>query len=110
LLGERKQDLLAPAPDEPAVLSWTSGTTGSPKAFLLTHRNIATNIEAFQGQQRTTFNVLGLTRNSHQVAAKVSSGSARGNTGGARFDLLARSAWRCEIFRRPLLGAREHKI
>jgi len=48
LLGERTPDLLAPAPDEPAVLSWTSGTTGSPKAFLLTHRNIATNIEALQ--------------------------------------------------------------
>jgi long-subunit acyl-CoA synthetase (AMP-forming) len=29
LLGERMPDLLAPAPDEPAVLSWTSGTTGS---------------------------------------------------------------------------------
>jgi acyl-coenzyme A synthetase/AMP-(fatty) acid ligase len=48
LLDERTLDLLAPAPDEPAVLSWTSGTTGSPKAFFLTHRNIATNIEALQ--------------------------------------------------------------
>jgi long-chain acyl-CoA synthetase len=48
LLGERTQDLPAPAPDEPALLSWTSGTTGSPKAFFLTHRNIATNIEALQ--------------------------------------------------------------
>jgi long-chain acyl-CoA synthetase len=48
LLGERTADLPAPAPDEPALLSWTSGTTGSPKAFLLTHRNIATNVEALQ--------------------------------------------------------------
>jgi len=55
LLGERTQDLPAPAPDEPALLSWTSGTTGSPKAFFLTHRNIATNIEALQ-----KLNVVGL--------------------------------------------------
>jgi long-chain acyl-CoA synthetase len=48
LLGERTRDLLAPAPDEPALLSWTSGTTGSPKAFFLTQRNIATNVEALQ--------------------------------------------------------------
>ena len=55
LLGERTQDPPAPAPDEPALLSWTSGTTGSPKAFFLTHRNIATNIEALQ-----KLNVVGL--------------------------------------------------
>jgi len=34
--------------EAPIMLSWTSGTTGSPKAFLLTHRNIASNIEALQ--------------------------------------------------------------
>jgi len=48
LLSEQTQDLPAPPPDEPALLSWTSGTTGSPKAFFLSHRNIATNIEALQ--------------------------------------------------------------
>jgi long-chain acyl-CoA synthetase len=48
LLGERSEDLPAPASGDPALLSWTSGTTGSPKAFLLTHRNIAINIEALQ--------------------------------------------------------------
>ena len=48
LLSERTEDLPTPGPDEPALLSWTSGTTGSPKAFLLSHRNIATNIEALQ--------------------------------------------------------------
>jgi long-chain acyl-CoA synthetase len=37
-----------PAASAPAVLSWTSGTTGVPKAFLLTHRNIATNVEALR--------------------------------------------------------------
>jgi len=46
LLGENTKDLPTPSPDEPALLSWTSGTTGSAKAFLLTHRNIATNVEA----------------------------------------------------------------
>ena len=46
LLGERNEDLPTPAPTAPALLSWTSGTTGSPKAFFLTHRNIAT--EALQ--------------------------------------------------------------
>jgi long-chain acyl-CoA synthetase len=48
LLGERSEDLPVPASGDPAVLSWTSGTTGSPKAFLLTHGNIATNVEALQ--------------------------------------------------------------
>jgi long-chain acyl-CoA synthetase len=48
LPSEQTENLPTPAPDEPALLSWTSGTTGSPKAFFLTHRNIATNIEALQ--------------------------------------------------------------
>jgi long-chain acyl-CoA synthetase len=46
VLGERTDDLPVPGLDQPALLSWTSGTTGSPKAFLLTHRNIATNVGA----------------------------------------------------------------
>ena len=48
LANKRAEDLPVPANDEPAVLSWTSGTTGSPKAFMLTHRNIARNVEALQ--------------------------------------------------------------
>jgi long-chain acyl-CoA synthetase len=48
LLGERMAGPADAAGDEPAVLTWTSGTTGSPKAFVLTHRNIATNVAAVQ--------------------------------------------------------------
>src|SRR5207302_10370666 len=40
--------LVAPAADDPAVLLWTSGTTGSAKAFFLTHGNIAVNVEALR--------------------------------------------------------------
>jgi long-chain acyl-CoA synthetase len=48
LAGKEAADLPAVAGDEPALLSWTSGTTGSPKAFRLTHRNIAANVEALR--------------------------------------------------------------
>jgi long-chain acyl-CoA synthetase len=48
LLGARMADIEDAADDEPAVLTWTSGTTGSPKAFALTHHNIATNVAALQ--------------------------------------------------------------
>ena len=48
LANKQAEDLSVPADDEPAMLSWTSGTTGSPKAFTLTLRNIASNVEALQ--------------------------------------------------------------
>jgi long-chain acyl-CoA synthetase len=40
--------LNAVAADLPAALFLTSGTTGAPKAFSLTHRNIAANVEALR--------------------------------------------------------------
>jgi long-chain acyl-CoA synthetase len=48
LANKQAEALPVPANGEPAMLSWTSGTTGSPKAFILTHRNIASNVEALQ--------------------------------------------------------------
>ncbi len=48
LVSEQSKDLPVLAGEEPALLSWTSGTTGSPKAFVLTHRNIAANVEALR--------------------------------------------------------------
>lgn len=45
---EQVSDLPVPSRDAPAILSWTSGTTGSPKAFLLTHGNIAANVAALR--------------------------------------------------------------
>jgi long-chain acyl-CoA synthetase len=38
--------LPVPAPEDPLLLAWTSGTTGSPKIFALEMRNIASNVEA----------------------------------------------------------------
>ena len=44
--GEVGEELPIPGPDDAAVLCWTSGTTGAPKAFLLSYRNIGGNVEA----------------------------------------------------------------
>jgi long-chain acyl-CoA synthetase len=49
LLRERDEPLPEPGGEDPAALLWTSGTTGSPKAFFLTHGNIGANVEALQG-------------------------------------------------------------
>ncbi|MCH8207174.1 MAG: AMP-binding protein, partial [Chloroflexi bacterium] len=34
------------APDDPAEIMFTSGTTGEPKGVILTHRNVASNVQA----------------------------------------------------------------
>jgi long-chain acyl-CoA synthetase len=49
--GEVREELPTLRSDDAAVLSWTSGTTGAPKAFLLTYRNIGGNVEALRDLQ-----------------------------------------------------------
>jgi long-chain acyl-CoA synthetase len=40
--------LSAPEADDPAMFCWTSGTTGAAKGFLLTWRNIGSNVRALR--------------------------------------------------------------
>ena len=42
----------APAPDHPALLMYTSGTTGKPKGVLLTQANLAANAQAISREHR----------------------------------------------------------
>jgi len=46
LLGLSEQILPTTSPDAAEMLAYTSGTTGSPKAIVLTNRNIETNVSA----------------------------------------------------------------
>jgi long-chain acyl-CoA synthetase len=40
------EDLPVPDAEDAAILSWTSGTTGTPKGFHLSYRNIGSNVSA----------------------------------------------------------------
>jgi len=44
--GEPLAEVVVAAPDDPAFIQYTSGSTGNPKGVLLTHRNLITNIHA----------------------------------------------------------------
>lgn len=51
-IGKRhyhKKDL--PGPEDIALICYTSGTTGRPKGVMLTHKNIAANIEGFKNYE-----------------------------------------------------------
>jgi malonyl-CoA/methylmalonyl-CoA synthetase len=44
--NEHNESLVMPAPDDPAIIAYTSGTTGRAKGALLRHRNLTANIAA----------------------------------------------------------------
>jgi long-chain acyl-CoA synthetase len=51
LPGEDDQNFHAAAPDDPAVLFYTSGTTGPPKGVPLTHRNLVHQLNYLATQE-----------------------------------------------------------
>ena len=54
MLGSSPAPVLDVDPDHPAVYMFTSGTAGSPKAAILTHRNLRSNIEQASVSERMT--------------------------------------------------------
>jgi long-chain acyl-CoA synthetase len=51
LLGGEPSPIVDRAPDDVAVLIFTAGTGGAPKAAMLTHNNLLSNIDQAQSQQ-----------------------------------------------------------
>src|SRR5262245_29374440 len=54
IAAKPRQNLAAVSPDEPAILFYTSGTTGPPKGVPLTHRNLAFQLDALAGANLVT--------------------------------------------------------
>jgi len=49
--GGTSEELPVPVSDDPAMFGWTSGTTGWPKGYFLSYRNIGSNVQALDQLQ-----------------------------------------------------------